>query len=91
MVIKRVNNRTPKDLLENLRLDHPRTVVATYYDKIAQHTRYYLGTNRMGNIELSNIYFRASQLGLWIRGKIGRPREKRRYRRRSVKPQGILV
>lgn len=80
VVIKRVAPRTPKDLLKELRLDHQRTIVGTFYDKTTQHTRYYLGSNRMGLVDLSNVPLRASQLKFWIRGNNGRPKTKRAYR-----------
>jgi len=79
--INKVDSRTPKELLESLRLDHPRTIVATFYDDKAQHTRYYLGTNKRGDVNLDSIHFRASQLKFWIKGDVGRPREKRNYTR----------
>lgn len=88
VIIKRINNTKPKvskELLSKLHLRNPRTITATFYDDKTQHTRYYLGTNKMGDIDISFIHFRASQLKLWKRGKIGRPREKRRYRRKSDK------
>ena len=78
--IKRLNDRTSKELLKSLRLDHSRTITATFYDEYTQHTRYYLGSNNRGYFELSNIHFRASQLNMWVKGKMGRPRTKRRYR-----------
>lgn len=87
--IKRVDSRTPKELLTSLRLDHPRTIVATFYDEKTQHTRYYLGSNKHGEVDLSYIHFRASQLYLWIKGRLGRPRTKRRYRRHQNKSLGI--
>jgi len=76
------NRRTPQDVLNALRLDHPRTIVDTFYDGRTQHTRYYLGTNRRGNINISDTHFRSSQLNLWIKGKIGHPKTKRKYTRR---------
>lgn len=79
------NHRTSRYLLESLRLDHPRTIVATFYDSKTQHTRYYLGINKRGNVDFSSIYFRANQLNLWIKGKIGRPRIKRKYTRHLSK------
>lgn len=90
VIIKRKNNRTPKLLTSGLRLDHPRTIVATFYDDKTQHTRYYLGNNRRGSINPSDFPVRASQLKLWRRGKIGRPRTKRHYKRHLNQPQGIV-
>lgn len=89
VIIKKVDARTPKLLLEQLRLDHPRTITATFYDDKTQHTRYYLGINKRGEIDLSHIYFRASQLRLWLKGKIGRPRTKRHYKRHLMTSQGV--
>lgn len=86
--VKKANNRTSKVLLGGLRLDHPRTITATYYDPQTQHTRYYLGSNKRG-VDLSYVYFRASELCLWRKGRIGRPRVKRHYKKHLVKPQGV--
>jgi len=90
VLIRRDNTRTPKELSEGIRLDHPRTITRLRYDYKAQHTLYFLGTNRRGEVDASDFYFRASQLKLWDKGKVGHPRVKRRYRRRLVKPQGII-
>ena len=89
-VVIRRNDRTSKELLSALRLDHPRTITAIFYDDKAQHTRYYLGSNRRGSMDLLNIYFRASELKLWNKGKIGRPRTKRGYTRHLVITQGVV-
>ena len=86
VLIKKLDVRTPKYLLENLRLDHHRTITAIFYDEKTQHTRYYLGINKRGDVDLSTVYFRAIQLQIWRKGKIGRPRTKRRYRRHLIKP-----
>ncbi len=83
VLIEKMEKHTPLYILESLRLDHPRTIVATFYDDKAQHTRYYLGTNKRGDIDLDSIHFRASQLRLWVRGNVGRPREKRKYTRHT--------
>ena len=80
VLIVRRCKRTPNDLLENLRLDHHRTITAIYYDSKTQHTRYYLGSNNRGDVDLSGVDFRATQIRSWIRGKNGRPKTKRRYR-----------
>ena len=90
VTIRRRNNRTPNELLGILRLDHPRTIVATFYDPKTQHTRYYLGNNRRGKVNPSDFHFRASQLKLWNRGKIGRPKTKRHYNSPYSKPPGVL-
>lgn len=80
ILIKRNNERTPKELLEGLRLDHPRTIVSIFYDKGTQHNRYYLGSNGRG-LDFSYYGFRASQLRIWPnRGIIGRPKTKRGYK-----------
>lgn len=83
VIIKRMDRRTPAFILDTIRLDHPRTITATFYDNQTQHTRYYLGSNNRGNVDLSYIDFRAEQLKPWQRGNIGRPKKKRRYRRRA--------
>lgn len=87
VIIKRRNRRTPKYLTESLRLDHPRTIVATYYDPKAQHLRYYLGTNKRGKADLSSTHFRAEELKLWIKSTPGRPKTKRKYEWRTPKPK----
>ena len=66
------NQRTSKELLKSLRLDHPRTIVAIFYDNKTQHTRYYLGSNRRGNVDMSVVAYRASQLMSYAKGKLGR-------------------
>jgi len=91
VVIRRINERTPKEMLDAMRLDNPRTVTSIFYDDKTQHNRYYLGSNNRQDIDLWNIPFRASELKKWRRGKIGHPRVKRRYRKRSVKWQRIVV
>ena len=83
VIIKKMDKRTPAYILESLRLDHPRKIVAIFYDNNAQHTRYYLGINKRGDVDLDIIHFRASQLRLWIRGELGRPKEKLRYKRNA--------
>lgn len=80
--IKRDNNRTSKEVLDGLRLDHPRTIVSIFYDPKTQHNRYYLGSNYRGNVDLENVHLRASELILWSKGMIGRPRVKRCYIRK---------
>ena len=90
VIFRQANHRTPRYLLESLRLDHPRTIVAIFYDDKAQHTRYYLGSNRRGNVDLSPIFFRANQLNLWVKGRMGRPKTIRHYNSPYSKPQGDL-
>lgn len=89
--IKRGNERTPVIIREAMRLDHPRTITAVFYDKGTQHNRYYLGSNKQGDIDISSIPFRASQLILWRKGIQGRKRDKRRYKKRLSDSQGIFV
>ena len=89
VLIKRHNNRTSKELMDGLRLDHPRTIVAIFYDDKVQHNRYYLGTNKRGNEDLSITHLRASELILWNKGGIGRPKTKRRYTKNSVIHKGF--
>ncbi len=89
VILRRHYNRTSKEILAAVRLDHPRTITAIFYDSKAEHTRYYLGTNKHGKMDLSDLHFRASQLKLWVKGGIGRTRAKRRYRRQLVVSQGV--
>ena len=89
VLIKKMNERTPKYILEELRLDHPRTIIAIFYDDKAQHTRYYLGTNKRGEVDLESMHFRATQLKSWFKGKRGRPKTKRAYTRHLSHSQGI--
>lgn len=91
VTIKRVDPRTPLELIDGLRLDHPRAITYIYYDPGTQHNRYYLGSNQRGTLDLTAVHFRASQLKLWVKGRIGRPRAKRRYRVRLVNQQGVLA
>lgn len=88
--IKRDNHRTPQLLLDSLRLDHPRTIIAIFYDSKTQHTRYYLGSNKRGNVDMSLCPLRASQIGSWSKGKLGRPKTKRHYNSPYSNPQGVL-
>lgn len=88
VTIRRVDSM-PQYILDNMRLDHPRTITAIYYDKTAQHNRYYLGSNKRG-YDISHIPLRASVLNLWIKGKIGRPKTKRTYIRRHSVSSGVL-
>ncbi len=90
VLIKRNGERTPLELLRILRLDHPRTITAIFYDSKTQHTRYYLGTNKRGDTDITLVHFRASQLSLWLAGDKGRPRTKRGYFSHSTKSQGIM-
>ncbi len=87
VLIEKLDKRTPSYILELLRLDHPRTIVATFYDDKAQHTRYYLGINKRGDVDLDSIHFRASQLHLWVKGNVGRPKMTRNYIRHPHKPK----
>lgn len=81
VLIKRDSPRIPLEIVEGLRLDHPRTIVSVFYDKGTQHTRYYLGVNKRGAVDLSARDFRASDLKLWEKGSVGRPKVKRGYKR----------
>lgn len=89
VVIKRRNDRTSKEILDGLRLDHPRTIISIYYDPETQHNRYYLGTNKRGKIDLTIPHFRSSELILWNRGMVGRPKTKRRYTKNSGFDKGF--
>jgi hypothetical protein len=79
VTIRRDNSKTPKWILKGLYLYLPRTIVGTFYDRRSQHTRYYLGGNNRGKLDLSNYAFRSTQLKLWVKGEVGRPRTKRVY------------
>lgn len=79
VIIRRKDERTPVDILAGLRLDNPRTITAIFYDEGTQHTRYYLGSNYRGEVDLESVHFRASQLTLRVKGKIGHPKVKRPY------------
>jgi len=74
--------------LRSLRLDTPRTIVFLYRTGkggAGKHVRYYLGSNGMGSEELATYSFRSSDLILYVKGAIGRPRTKRRYTKRKDK------
>ena len=90
VIINRKNNRTLKELLRGLRLDHPRTIVDIHYDKGTQHTQYYLGDNKRGKYDdMSMFHFRACELKLWVKGKIGHPRAKRGYKSKLESHKGL--
>ena len=84
VVIVRLNKRTPQYIRDAIRTRRKRTVVGVFYDDKTQHTRYYLGGNRIGNDALSNYSFRAEELSHFKHNKQGRLREKRIYRRMVV-------
>lgn len=85
--IRRDNSKTPKWILRGFNLYIPRVIVGTFYDRKSEHTRYYLGGNNRGKVDLSNYSFRSTQLKIWGKGGIGRPRTRRIYRRKVVQPQ----
>ncbi len=84
--IDRHNERTPKWLRRELRLNTERTIVAAVQARgqSLRSTRYYyLGSNRLGNGNLECHAFRAMELMRYIKGNVGRPRSKRRYLKRN--------
>lgn len=84
------NSKTSKELLTSIRLDNVRTITAIFYDDKAQHTRYYLGTNKRGQFDLEQKPFRANELArIILKSSRGRKRTKRRYKRHPVNPQRI--
>ncbi len=93
VLIKRKADRLSKNILDTLRLDNPRTITAMFYDNKTEHTRYYLGTNLRGELDLSSIPFRANQLIKWHKIKWGnsrgRKKTKRRYTRLSERHKGF--
>ena len=69
-----VGKKCPQWILEVIRRNRKRTVVGTFYDKEAQHLKYHLGTNHIGNIDFTFYGFRAEQLEKVVVGRsIGRP------------------
>jgi hypothetical protein len=80
VTIRRDNPKTPKWILRHVRLDHPRKIEMHTYNKKRQHTEYYLGFNGRG-LDISMYPFMPSQLKLWVRKKVGRPKVKRAYKR----------
>lgn len=82
VIVRRLNKRTPKYIRDEIRLDRSRTIVHIYYDKDAQHNRYHLGSNKSG-ADITAYPFRAEELKLAGKN-IGRPRERRIYRKYRV-------
>lgn len=84
VIIRRDNCKTPKWILDNIRITNPRRIALCSYSPTRQHTLYTLGHNGRGK-DLSVYDFVSSQLMLWEnRGSLGRPREKRKYQKRGV-------
>jgi hypothetical protein len=80
--------QTPKWLLEEIRrIDTPRTVVQVLKGRRSYF--YLLGTNS-GSSPLEYYLFSPSELKLYAKGKIGRPRTKRAYNRKNGKDNGKL-
>lgn len=77
-----INSNAPLWLLDEIRRNRRRTVVAVFYDHGAQHIRYYLGANYKG-ADIRNYPFRACQLGPAVDREAGRPRLKRKYSMRK--------
>lgn len=78
------SKRTSKEILNTVRLDHPRTIIGKHYNPRAQHTFYILGHNHRGTLSQTPCSFRSCQLKKWVRGNIGRPRVKRQYKGRNI-------
>ncbi len=83
-VIRSDNKRTPKWIRDKMRLNNPRTIQVVFYNKKQQHNLYYFNSNGKGNIDISYIPFRATQLKLYEKGAVGRPKEKRIYTKRGL-------
>lgn len=75
-----ISKRCPKDVLVGIRRNRVRTVVSVHYDPIQQHIRYYLGTNFLGESRVTDYPFRAEYLERVKKRRVGRPKEKRKYR-----------
>ena len=82
VVIIRLNKRTPIYIREAVRLDRSRTITDIYYDETKQHNNYHMGSNKQGE-DIGVYAFRADQLRKATHH-VGRPREKRKYKRRVV-------
>ena len=92
VIIRRDNPKTPKWILRHTRLDRPRRIVSHFYNRMRQHTLYYLGYNGRG-VDFTYYGFMPAQLKIWDKGEIGRPREKRGYQKsgsRGVMPMPIV-
>jgi hypothetical protein len=85
VVIRRDSQRTPKWILRGLRLNTPRTIQVVFYNKRQQHTFYYFGCNGKSKIDISFVPFRAEQIKAWNKGEVGRPKEKREYKRTGAR------
>lgn len=69
-----MGKKAPLWILDVIRRNRKRTVTGTYYDKEAQHLKYHLGTNNIGDIEFTFYGFRAEQLEKVVLGRtVGRP------------------
>ena len=79
--IIRLNKRTPRSLMKELRLNKCRTIIAAIPSKQKDgHTLYYLGTNNLGDSYLDLHAFRSSELEFFTKKTTaGRPRTKRKY------------
>jgi len=78
------SKRLPVWIRDSIRHNRVRTIVHTYYDSQTQHTRYYLGGNKMG-LDFTFQDFRAEELIAWKKRRtIGRPRQKRKYKKGLV-------
>jgi len=80
-----VNKRCPKELLSEIRSNRVRTISHRAYDPQKKATYYSLGHNYRGTWDRIECYlFRSYMLSPVVKGrKVGRPRQKRKYRRKN--------
>ena len=79
----RLNGRTPHWLSRRNYRRRARTIVKVVYHSELQANLYYLGDNNRAICTPAHLGFRSYQLKI-ASGKVGRPREKRRYTRHTI-------
>lgn len=82
VIINPDTKRIPQYVLDNIRHNRKRTITARFYDQHSEHTRYYVGSNKIGE-DISSHKFRSDELILATKRKQGRPKIKRKYRCRN--------
>lgn len=81
-----LNRRCPGELLSKLRRNRVRTIISVYYDPGKKQCCYYgLGQNHRGPAtdDIECYGFRSYMMTFAVKRQVGRPRERRRYRRQK--------
>lgn len=87
-----INERCPLFLSQHLRKNRPRTITHRFYDDIRECSYLYLGINQQGqaSFHMESYPFRSYMLDKVVIGRhVGRPREKRRYRKHQRTPAKV--